>query len=393
MGLKNKKILLPAVSTCFSFLNAVKATDNLPVFCDVDLVSGNLDLESVEKTFHEIGFDAILSPNHMGKVLNTKKLEKYNVPIIEDCAQSFLSSTIKKSESTVQVFSFYPTKVANGIDGGAILTDNEALHNKLKDIVNYNNQYVNDGIIRYNCKLSNINATFLLGNLAILDKYKQRNTKKQIQLYKKLNKNRLNILFYPINTFNFRILVSFQNESERDMFLSEFSNLGISREFIYLTDDNITRLNARCLVNKTCSLPLYHDLQDEEISFIIKNNGIVMIIYKATIEDARFLYENLKVLRVGVEYSFEIFSEYYFNYLNNKNNTIYIGRIDNNYIGFITVNIYSSIKYIGYTAELEEVVICEKYRGQGKGKVILQRVIELLGEEKDIRKVLLRLTI
>ena len=77
-------------------------------------------------------------------------------------------------------------------------------------------------------------------------------------------------MFYPINTFNFRILVSFQNESERDMFLSEFSNLGISREFIYLTDDNITRLNARCLVNKTCSLPLYHDLQDEEISFIIK---------------------------------------------------------------------------------------------------------------------------
>ena len=87
-------------------MNAVKATDNLPVFCDVDLVSGNLDLESVEKTFHEIGFDAILSPNHMGKVLNTKKLEKYNVPIIEDCAQSFLSSTIKKSESTVQVFLF-----------------------------------------------------------------------------------------------------------------------------------------------------------------------------------------------------------------------------------------------------------------------------------------------
>ena len=115
-----------------------------------------------------------------------------------------------------------------------------------------------------------------------------------------------------------------------------------------------------------------------------------MIIYKATIEDARFLYENLKVLRVGVEYSFEIFSEYYFNYLNNKNNTIYIGRIDNNYIGFITVNIYSSIKYIGYTAELEEVVICEKYRGQGKGKVILQRVIELLGEEKDIRKVIVK---
>lgn len=115
-----------------------------------------------------------------------------------------------------------------------------------------------------------------------------------------------------------------------------------------------------------------------------------MKIFKATLDEAKFVYENLEVLRTGVSYSFEIFLEYYANYLKNPSNYIYIGEEDTKYIGFITVNLCASIKYIGYTAELEEVVVCDEYRGQGKGKIILEKVITELKKEKEIRKVIVK---
>lgn len=267
MGLRNKKILIPSVATCFSFFNAIKATGNTPVLCDVDLQSGNLDLNSVAKVYKEQGFDAILSVNHMGKVMPTEELLVYNVPVIEDCAQSFLSSTMHKSKSTVQVFSFYPTKIANGIDGGAILTDDEALFNSISEIVNYNDQYKDDGIVRYNCKLSNINATFLLGNLSMIDSYKERH-REQIVRYGELE-GAVNVLINEQNVFNYKLLLGFDSEEERDEFVTVFSELGVSKEFVSLSDVQVFPKGKK-LITTTCSIPLYYELKNEEIKYIVQ---------------------------------------------------------------------------------------------------------------------------
>ena len=161
LGLNKKRVLIPEVSTCFSFVNAIKASGNIPVFCSVDNEFGNLNVSSIDEIYESKGFDVILSPNHMGMILDTSVLVKYNVPIIEDCAQSFLTSSIKKSTSTVQVFSFYPTKVMNGIDGGAILTDDIELYIKANNLLGYDNQFIDDDVVRYNCKMLNVNAAYL----------------------------------------------------------------------------------------------------------------------------------------------------------------------------------------------------------------------------------------
>lgn len=115
-----------------------------------------------------------------------------------------------------------------------------------------------------------------------------------------------------------------------------------------------------------------------------------MVIRKSKLEDAQFIYDNLEVLRGDVEYSFDQFMIYYENYLLNNKNWIFIARVLTEDIGFVTVNIYPSIRFIGNTVELEEVVIIEEMRGKGLGSVFLKNVIKKVRNDELIRKIVIK---
>ena len=115
-----------------------------------------------------------------------------------------------------------------------------------------------------------------------------------------------------------------------------------------------------------------------------------MKIFKASFNDAAFLYDNLEVLRNGVKYSYDDFLNFYKQYLDNKFNSIFIASIKGENIGFITVNTYASLKYIGYTSELEEVIVLSEYRGLGLGKEMISLVIKELENNKLIRKTIVK---
>ena len=115
-----------------------------------------------------------------------------------------------------------------------------------------------------------------------------------------------------------------------------------------------------------------------------------MIIRKAKFEDAKFVYDNLEVLRGDVEYSFDQFIIYYKNYLLNNNNWIFIAKVSTEDIGFITINVYASIRYIGNTLELEEVVIIKEMRGKGLGSIFLKNVIKKIQNDRLIRKIVIK---
>ena len=115
-----------------------------------------------------------------------------------------------------------------------------------------------------------------------------------------------------------------------------------------------------------------------------------MKIKKAKLNDAKFIHDNLEILRGDVSYSFLKFQNFYKSFLLNENNWIYIAEISNNNVGFVTVNKYSSIRYIGYTIELEEVVIIEEMRGRGIGKQFLNLVIDRIKTDLSIRKIVIK---
>lgn len=269
LGLENKNILVPAISSCFSFVNAIKASGNIPIFCDVEESSGNICISSAKSIFHKKGFDGIVSPNHIGVISCIDELSQFCVPIIEDCAQSFLSNSEITSSSTFQTFSFFPTKIANGIDGGAILTDEKDHYEVLKDIVYYGHQYNCDGVLRYNFKMLNINAAFLLGTLKSLDSFKEK-----IRAILKVYNTSLNDNFEIVNSssdinYPFKYLIRFEDEKDCKLFIKKFNSLGVAKEFVFLSNDNSLFYKSSNMVLKTCSIPLYPDLKIEEVKLIV----------------------------------------------------------------------------------------------------------------------------
>tara|TARA_B110000240_G_C13287773_1_gene362901 strand:- start:36 stop:707 length:672 start_codon:yes stop_codon:yes gene_type:complete len=104
-----------------------------------------------------------------------KIAKKYNLKIIEDCAQAHgakYKGKVAGSFGQIGAHSFYPTKNLGAIgDAGAITTNDIDLANKLKALRNYGSKikYVNE-YIGFNSRLDEIQAGFLLIKLKALNK-------------------------------------------------------------------------------------------------------------------------------------------------------------------------------------------------------------------------------
>ena len=100
--------------------------------------------------------------------------KKHNLKLIEDCAQSHGSKVEGKMTGTfgdVGCFSFYPSKNLGCFgDGGAIVTDNEEIYNKIKMLRNYGSskRYYFDEV-GLNSRLDEIQAALLSVRLSHLD--------------------------------------------------------------------------------------------------------------------------------------------------------------------------------------------------------------------------------
>lgn len=148
-----------------------------PVYVDVDPVTYNLDPSKLEAAITE-RTKAIIPVSLYGQcpdfdTINTIA-NKYNIPVIEDAAQSF-GSTYKGRKScnlsTIACTSFFPSKPLGCYgDGGAIFTNDEALAAIMRQIARHGQDrryhHVRVGV---NSRLDTLQAAILLPKLAILD--------------------------------------------------------------------------------------------------------------------------------------------------------------------------------------------------------------------------------
>ncbi|MDO8550964.1 MAG: DegT/DnrJ/EryC1/StrS family aminotransferase, partial [Ignavibacteria bacterium] len=100
--------------------------------------------------------------------------KKYNLKLIEDCAQSHGAKYKNKMSGTfgdVNAFSFYPTKNLGALgDAGSVNTDDEDIDMAVRSLRNYGSEkkYYNDRV-GYNSRLDEVQAGFLSVKLKRLD--------------------------------------------------------------------------------------------------------------------------------------------------------------------------------------------------------------------------------
>ena len=134
------------ITTPYTFIassNSILFTGSIPVFVDVDKETYNIDPEKIEEKITE-RTKAIMpvhifgNPCDMGAIKDIA--EDRNLVIIEDCAQGHGASIKGKHVGNfgqIGCFSFYGTKNLIGGEGGAVVTNNKDLNDKIKSIKNH----------------------------------------------------------------------------------------------------------------------------------------------------------------------------------------------------------------------------------------------------------------
>jgi len=185
-----------------------------------------------------------------------------------------MSSKNRDSQSDVTVLSFYPSKLINGIDGGAILTDSEKIYQRAKKMVYYSEQNSFEESNSFNFRLNNINASFALATIAHLDEIEKRLK----DIYKELTfelKNRgISFLEMDNDEIASKLILTFSDKSQTDRAFEHFtkSDIEVSREFIYIGPiEELNRYkNSKELVQSNFSIP-FHPLLTEDEILVIKN--------------------------------------------------------------------------------------------------------------------------
>ncbi len=125
--------------TIADITNMVICAGGAPVFADVERETCNISVEEVEKLITpETG--AVLLTHLHGLAADAERIkaicDENNVPMVEDCAQALgtrIADRLVGSLGTAGVLSFGAYKNLNTWTGGAVLTDDGALAERIRD--------------------------------------------------------------------------------------------------------------------------------------------------------------------------------------------------------------------------------------------------------------------
>jgi dTDP-4-amino-4,6-dideoxygalactose transaminase len=175
------EVIVPSNTYIATIISIIRA-GHRPVLVEPDIRTYNIDPARIEEAI-TLKTRAILVVHLYGKVCDMDPIleicSRRGLRLVEDCAQSH-GATYKDRKAggfgDLAAFSFYPTKNLGALgDGGAVLTADPSLHEKVMMLRNYGSpeKYLNR-YIGYNSRLDEIQAAFLSIKLKSLDEINRR---------------------------------------------------------------------------------------------------------------------------------------------------------------------------------------------------------------------------
>ncbi len=172
------------ITTPFSFFATAESISNVgakPIFVDIDANTFNIDASQIESQITP-RTKAIVPVHLYGRPANMGEIRaiatKYQLKIVEDCAQSFGAKYAGKQTGSigdVGAFSFFPSKNLGAYgDGGLIATNDDRVAELARMLRAHGAQkkYHNE-IIGYNSRLDTLQAAILRVKLPHIDKWNQ----------------------------------------------------------------------------------------------------------------------------------------------------------------------------------------------------------------------------
>ena len=320
MGIGEGDEVITTPFTFFATAESISAVGATPIFVDVDKNTFNIDAAKIEEKITD-KTKAIMPVHIFGQSADMDEInkiaKKYNLLVIEDACQAIGGKYKGRSIGSLgdaACFSFFPTKnLGCAGDGGMIVTNNDDLATIIRALrthgsgengqkaFNLLNGYQDDimknesgndtvynplkyynYLIGYNSRLDAIQAAILRVKLKEIDKW---NSKRRdiVDLYNKDFKE-LNLTIPVCNKDNEHVYHMYILQSEnRKEILERLKEKGVATGVYYPVPLHLQKVYknlgykegdmpvAEYLSHRTFAIPVYPELNEEEIKYIIES--------------------------------------------------------------------------------------------------------------------------
>lgn len=280
---KGDEVLVPSF-TFVATANSVASTGAKPVFVDILKENYTMDSNDLQKKITK-KTKAIMPVHLYGNVAYIDKIseisQKYNLPVIEDSAQSLGSTYKGKHAGTffdLGCWSMYPAKVMTAGEGGFIATSNKKLRDKLLMIRNHGMVHGSDTrILGLNLRLPEISAAIATVQMKKLPGF-LKTREKNANILSKLISDLDITLPHPRNYENVNWYLYTIATSKRDKILKKLNAKGIGAASYYPTPIHKTPFYQQKVKlpvtewasSNVLSLPIHPKVTTENIEFIAK---------------------------------------------------------------------------------------------------------------------------
>ena len=274
------------ITTPFSYVattNSILWEGCTPVFADIKKSDCNIDPKKIEPLITKDTV-AILATHVYGNPCDIEEIEKvaskYNLKVIYDGAHAFDAKYKGRqllSYGDIATCSFHATKIFHTVEGGALITNDDALAEKMtlyRQFGHIGDEHFSIGV---NGKNSEMHAAMGLCLLPMMDKFIKRR-KELAELYnRELNDMPIQWpVALPETEYNYSYYPIIVDTEERLIGIKTFlQENGINtRRYFYPSLNNLPQYKGEpCPVSesvspRTLALPLYYELTEAEVQTI-----------------------------------------------------------------------------------------------------------------------------
>ncbi len=278
------------ITTPFTFIATAEVISLLsatPVFVDIQPETFNIDPEKIEEKITEktkavIPVHLFGHPADMDPIVRVAR--KYNIKVIEDCAQAFGATYDGKKVGTIGdcgCFSFFPSKNLAGCgDGGIIITRNEDLAKLIRLLRNHGSAVkYHHSTLGYNSRLDEIQAAIVRVKMKRIEGFNDRR-RINADLYRHFIKR--DDVSFPVEMPDCKhVYHQFTIRSKnRDSIMNTLQSNNVSSAIYYpvplhkqevFVQQNISGnnlINSEICAGEVISLPMFPELEKEEIQYI-----------------------------------------------------------------------------------------------------------------------------
>lgn len=279
-----------STASCISMVGA------MPVFCDIDILSYHISLDSIKRMYNP-AVKALIYTHLFGNMSDTTEIEEFckenNIIFIEDSAQSLGSSLHGRKAGTIgdcSSYSFNSNKVVSGICGGGMfMTDDEEIASTVRKLRRHGKDKDFEMLGR-NSKMYVPNADIINYRLQRVYEWQERRQDIARQYDEVFEDLPVYIQKIPngLNHNYHKYTVRFENRRERKAVKEGLKQIGLNASIHYEKPISMNSMyesiqyrrdycnNCTVVSDTIMSLPIHAWLTDEEVNKIA--NTIAMLV-------------------------------------------------------------------------------------------------------------------